>query len=58
MICPACHGLRGEFADLPDGRRAWIPCPSCIGGVASCCDGAVGGPADTTNAGETEREDD
>ena len=50
MICPACHGLLGEFIDLPDGRgRLWRPCSVCTGGIASCCDGAVGLAEDVTN---------
>ena len=34
MICQTCHG-KGFVTDKDD-----IPCPDCIGGVASCCDAA------------------
>jgi len=43
MICERCHGnhyVRYEFT-CEDGRPVAViePCPSCIGGVAHCCDG-------------------
>lgn len=37
-----------SFESLHSGP-AVIPCPACIGGIASCCDGAVGGPLETAN---------
>jgi hypothetical protein len=64
MICGTCHGERGwwllarlDWTEHPIGSRCkptvrWEPCPSCLGsGVASCCEGAVGGPGDVTNQG-------
>ena len=35
MICETCHG--NHFRRLPSG--ATEPCPECIGGVSSCCEG-------------------
>jgi hypothetical protein len=50
MRCPTCENsgwpgwVRGRPLD-------WMPCPECYGRAdASCCDGAVGGPYDVTNA--------
>jgi hypothetical protein len=54
MICPACQGdgkrlnpaLRvvetaaGVRVVNPHGLPLLVPCTECIGGVASCCDGA------------------
>ena len=39
MICEFCHGSRVEPGSLANGNPE--PCPHCIGGIASCCDGAV-----------------
>jgi len=43
MICPECHGtgIKREWLSLMGGCL-WrdIPCPECIGGIASCCDAA------------------
>lgn len=59
MICEVCHGNGGWWLDREGGRLsfmqldravAWQTCSSCISGIASCCDGAVGGPGDITNA--------
>lgn len=56
--CEGCRGL-GEVLIDGAGNTVWrrdravlvIPCPDgCIGGVASCCDGACGGRADVANA--------
>jgi hypothetical protein len=65
MICEICHGKRGWWVGKEDDRRVflprwgavrWEPCPACVGGVASCCEGAVGGPGDVTNQGEVKRD--
>lgn len=62
MICRTCYGRHGYWVGKEDGRRVYLPragavvwreCPECIGGYTSCCDGAVGGPDEITNTGET-----
>jgi hypothetical protein len=59
MPCDLCH-RRGEVLIGRDSKIVWrpeaaiarIPCPAgCIGGIASCCDGVVGGPQEITNEG-------
>lgn len=48
MICETCHGQGGWHERHPGVRLGehvgtltrWVPCPDCIGGVASCCDAA------------------
>jgi hypothetical protein len=59
MPCQRCAGseipgmvLVERGAD-PSGRpyTMWAPCPAgCVGGILSCCEGALGGAADVTNA--------
>lgn len=43
MICERCHGTGTvrEWLSLMGGCL-WqdVPCPDCIGGIASCCDAA------------------
>jgi hypothetical protein len=53
MICPVCHGtgviaVRDRAGPVAKITRM-IPCSCCIGGIASCCDGAVGGADETGN---------
>lgn len=55
--CETCHGLgevlidaRGNIVGRLAAAMLLVPCPDCIGGVASCCDGACGGRADIANA--------
>lgn len=58
MPCEFCHGRHGWFVDRygvrvpPEHAAAWVVCCSCIGGIASCCEGAVGGPSEAVGAGE------
>jgi hypothetical protein len=57
MICDLCHGRREVPASIHDGvaeRWRMIPCPDCIGGFQSCCDGAVGCAGDVPGETETE----
>lgn len=53
-----CEPCRGTGLQLERGPAAYrnirpagiVPCPACGGsGIASCCEGAVGGPAEATN---------
>jgi hypothetical protein len=58
MRCETCKGLgevligaRGNIVGRLGEAVRKITCPEgCIGGVASCCDGACGGRADIANA--------
>ncbi len=60
MRCETCHGIGDLLVDIamqPVTRlrdaAMMIPCPACCGtGIASCCDGAIGGPEEETNKGE------
>lgn len=50
MRCETCDGTGSLLLS------AAYPCPVCGGvGIASCCDGAVGGPDDVTNGAEPNR---
>ena len=54
MICETCQGKHGWWLDaagcrIPDHAPVWMfahaavtwrECNDCIGGIASCCDGA------------------
>jgi hypothetical protein len=46
MICPTCHdqGFIDAGYSIHLGQNKWIRrmqlCPSCLGGIASCCDAA------------------
>jgi hypothetical protein len=59
MQCEDCRGVGAGWRDaqgawVPFGKLqavvTWAPCPSCTGGIASCCDGMTGGHGDVTNA--------
>lgn len=65
--CPTCHGRHGWWAGKEDGHRVFLPragavvwreCHDCIGGISSCCDGAVGSADEVTNQGLPEKRDD
>lgn len=47
MICESCGGtgfITIDYVEHPGERRGdIIPCRECIGGIASCCDGAGSG---------------
>jgi hypothetical protein len=51
MVCEDCHGSGGIVCIGEDGWHYITPCPACTGGVASCCDGAVGKADDVGNQG-------
>jgi hypothetical protein len=53
MICGFCHGagLRLVFDPMKTVPFELVPCEACTGGVASCCDGMIGGPSEPTNLG-------
>lgn len=63
MICRTCHGRHGYWVGKEDGRRVYLPragavvwreCPECIAGIQRAAyDGAVDGPDEITNTGET-----
>lgn len=41
MICPTCRGRQFiSQGGADDDEIRHVPCPDCIGGVASCCDAA------------------
>lgn len=41
MICPTCRGRQFiSQGGADDDEVRHVPCPDCIGGVASCCDTA------------------
>ena len=50
--------IRLTFPVLTTGHRGRVVvtyqvlCEQCIGGTASCCDGAVGGSGEITNEGK------
>ena len=56
MQCETCNGI-GKILYVHDPIRPQrasdvAVCPTCNGtGIASCCDGAVGGPDEVTNTG-------
>jgi len=40
MICETCEGEGFIKGYTPEGGFVAVPCPECLGGIASCCEGA------------------